>query len=674
MKLDSVTLEIMSNKVQSIADEMAFTLMRAGRTLYVKETADFSTALVDRAGKFFAYPEAIGVSGFVDLDCMPSIRAVGELEPGDIIITNHPYESEGLATHTPDLHIVAPYYHNSEIVCYGWSFLHSADVGGKVPCSISPSNHELYQEGLLIPPTKCRRGGKWDDGFLRMFRANCRTPEENVGDLQAMFAAQTVGQRRVGEIIEQHGLDTFLRTQEDLIEYTALKARAVLRQLPDGVYEFWDYLDDDLVTPVPLRIRLKMTVEDGAVHLDFTGTDPQVMSSFNIPTAGKRHAWLTLHLLKFIYTQDPTVPLNYGVFQSITATTPKGSIVNPEFPGAVGVRHATAIRLNDVVQGALARAVPRLIQASTGGIVIPVVLAERDGATGRQNVIVVEPMMGGMGGGRGHDGVDGRDSSISNLSNNPIETVEASAGAIIRHYGLRSDSAGPGEWRGGVGLELTFEILRDGVQVLGRGMERFRFRPWGLRGGHAGAPARTILNRGREGERDLGKIDVLDLQRGDRITILTPGGGGYGEPLRREPDAVRADVARGLVGVEAAERDYGVVVRDGRVDESATARIRGRNVRRENGRLFHFGPEREAWEAACDDETTTLLARTLYSVPLSVRSETRRRLFSEVLPKLVAADTSIVEAVGDAEASAVRFRAAVEALAKPDDARAGRKP
>lgn len=662
MKLDPVTLEILSNKFHSVADEMSFTLMRAGRTLYVKETADFSTALVDLTGKFFAYPDAIGVSGFLDLDCSPAINAVGKLEPGDVIFTNHPYASEGLSTHTPDLHIVVPYFHDGQIICYGWSFLHSADVGGKVPCSISPSNYELFQEGLVVPPVKCRRAGEWDETFLQIFRANCRTPEENVGDLQAMFAAHNVGQRRISEIIAQHGLDTFLQAQKDVIDYAALKAREVLRQIPDGVYEFWDYLDDDLVSPVPLRIRLKMTVDDGNVDLDFTGTDPQVLASFNIPTGGKRHAWLTLALLKFMYTADPTILLNHGVFRSMTATAPKGSIVNPEFPGAVGVRHATAIRVYDVVQGALAQAVPDRVPASTGGIVIPVVLAERDPATGRQEVIVVEPMIGGMGARKGQDGVDGRDSSISNLANNPIETVESSAGAIIRDYALRQDSGGPGKWRGGVGLELTFEIVNDGAQVLGRGMERFRFRPWGLAGGKAGTRAHTILNRGRPDERDLGKIDMLLPRAGDQVTILTPGGGGYGDPYERDAQAVLDDYRRGLVSAESARQDYGVVIRDDAIDEDGTARLRKANVARGDGGLYHFGPERDAWERVCDDETTTRLATTLYRVPLSVRAQKRQALFEDVLPDLGTVGSDIAAAVRDADTLAPRFRAAVDRL------------
>ena len=183
MRIDPVLLEILSNKVTSIAEEAGFTIQRTGRTLYVKETADFGTALVNLDGKFFAYPDAIGVSGFIDLDCGPTIRAVGALEPGDVILTNHPYISEGLATHLPDLQLVAPYYHDGKLVCYGWSFLHSSDVGGRVPGSISPSNSEVFQEGLLIPPVKLCVRGTLNPHVLAMLRANSRTPDENLGDL-----------------------------------------------------------------------------------------------------------------------------------------------------------------------------------------------------------------------------------------------------------------------------------------------------------------------------------------------------------------------------------------------------------------------------------------------------------------------------------------------------------
>src|SRR4051812_16483030 len=235
MRLDPITLEILNNKVSSVAEEAGFTVQRTGRTLYVKETADFATALATLDGRFFAYPNAIGVSGFIDLDCGPTIRAVKDLKPGDVIITNHPYQSEGLVTHIPDLHLVVPYFYDGQLVCFGWSFLHSSDMGGRVPGSISPSNSEIYQEGLLIPPIKLCIEGRMNEDLISLIRTNCRTPDDNIGDLQAMLAAHKVAERRVSELIEQHGLDTFMQAQDDLIRYAAIKAREVLRRLPDGL-------------------------------------------------------------------------------------------------------------------------------------------------------------------------------------------------------------------------------------------------------------------------------------------------------------------------------------------------------------------------------------------------------------------------------------------------------
>lgn len=632
MRTDPVLLEILSNKAVATAEEMGYALQRTGRTLYVKETADFGTALVKPDGKFFAYPAAIGVSGFIDLDCGPSIRAVKDLAPGDVIVTNHPYASEGLATHTPDVHLIQPYFHNGRIVCYGWSFIHITDVGGAVPSSISPRSREVYQEGLLIPPMKLQRAGELNPDFLTLFLANCRTPETNLGDIRAMLAALEVGRRRVMEMIEQHGLETFVAAQEDLVAYTAKRAREALRRLADGRYEFWDYLDDDLVTGLPLRVRVAVTIKDGEAWIDYTGTDPQVMAAYNIPTAGKRHPWLTLKLVHFICTFDRTIALNEGLFHPVHVSAPRGTIVHPEFPAATGVRHAAAIRVNETLSGALAKAAPDLVPACHGGVTIPVVLAEPTSATGQRNVIVVEPMIGGMGARKGHDGVDGRDSSISNLANNPLETVEADAAIEVIDYAVRPDSGGAGQWRGGTGLVLTFRVLVEGASVLGRGMERFRFQPYGIAGGRPGAGARTVLNLGRPDERELGKIDLLELKEGDIVTVMTPGAGGWGDPMKRAVDAVLTDVRRGFVSVEAAARDYGVVIADGRVDEAATRARRA--AARGEPEAFAFGPERAAWERVFDDARANALNAALSALPVSRRQQERRRIMLKVVPEL----------------------------------------
>ena len=242
MHLDPVLLEIMRAKVEAAAEEMSTTLQRTARTLYVKEAADFATALTDLSGRFFAYPPTAGVTIFIDNDCGPTIRAMPDLEEGDVIVTNDVYRSQGLSTHLPDIHMIRPYFWKGKLVCYGWCFIHSTDVGGKVPSSISPSNHEIFQEGLIIPPMKIVKKGVFNDGFERVFTANCRTPEANMGDIKAMLGSLHTGQERVNDIIGRHGLGVFMTCQEDLQAYSETKARAVISRVPDGDYEFWERL------------------------------------------------------------------------------------------------------------------------------------------------------------------------------------------------------------------------------------------------------------------------------------------------------------------------------------------------------------------------------------------------------------------------------------------------
>ena len=616
MFLDPVSLEILATKATAVAEEMGFALQRSGRTIYVKETEDFGTGLMNLAGKIFAYPQgSIGVINMVDGDAGATIAAVPGLEPGDIIFTNHPFASGGLATHLPDIHLVQPYFHDNEIVAYGWCFVHSADVGGRVPSSISPSNTDIYQEGLMIPPMKLMKRGVFSSEALSFIRANCRTAEENLGDLRAMVAALNVGRRRVDAMIAQHGVEAFRAATTDIISYSAAKARDAYRMIPDGTYSFVDYLDDDYNSALPVRIAARLTVSDGLLHFDFTGTDPQVASAYNLPSAGSRHSWLTVQLLYYALTRDPSIPVNSGIFEPVTLSIPQGTLLNPVFPAAVGVRHATGNRVNDLLNGLLAQAMPRFMRAASCGVLAPIVLAEPPDETGKRKVDVLQPLSGGIGAGYGFDGVDGRDSSVSGLSNNPTETVEVAAAVTILRYGLRADSGGAGKWRGGAGLELTFAPHRAGSQVLGRGMERFRFAPWGLLGGRCAETARIVKNYGRGDEQEIGKIDVVDMGEGETITILTPGGGGYGNPFERDPALVLADVERGVVSRERALSDYGVVIADGSIDEAATLEARARSQMAEGASLFDFGAEREIWEAAFTDDLCGRLTTYLFDLP-----------------------------------------------------------
>lgn len=642
MKLDAITLELLYQKLRACTEEMAVALASAARSTFVKDAADFGTALVNLDGKFFAYPETLGVSGFLDLDCGTTLAAIDDMQPGDVIITNHPYASGGLATHMPDLQLIKPYFHEGRVICYGWDFIHSSDIGGAVPSSISPGFTSIYQEGLQIPPMKIVEAGVLNRHFMTLYQANCRVPEVNLADINAMFAALTVGERRVAKIIERHGIDVFEAAQRDVVTWAKAKSREVQRRIPDGVHEFWDYLDDDFNTPVPVRIKCRMTVTDGHIHMDYTGTDPQVASAFNVPTGGHRHPWLTLKLMHLVGSLDTTIPLNFGLFENITVSVPKGTILNPVSPAAVGVRAATAVRVNDVIVGVLTRALPGLLPCPSGGTVVPVVVAERNAETGAQTLSVIQTLVGGTGGQPGMDGIDGRDSGLANLYNTPMERSEAEVGVVIEHFGLRPNSGGAGQWRGGMGLILRLKFLGEGTSVLGRGLERFVFRPYGAAGGQPGANCRVVLNIGRADEKRLGKIDELFVKRGDTLTIMTAGGGGYGHPFDRDPELVLRDVQSGLVDAEVARDTYCVVTNAERLDLEATRDCRARN--RQDAPAFDFGPERTAWERIFDDETATEFALRLQQLPATSRQATRQAIIAEVLPKL--ADVNIHGIVG----------------------------
>jgi N-methylhydantoinase B len=628
MKLDPVTLEILGNKLGAATEEMCVTLQRIGRTLYVKETADFCCALAGLDGSFFAYPRRIGVSGFVGLDCLPAIEAVGTLEPGDVILTNDPYRSHGLATHLPDLHVIQPYFHEGRIIAYGWAFVHCSDVGGRVPSSISPSNSEIFQEGLQVPPVKLVRAGVMNADVELLFRANSRTPDANMGDIRAMLAALRVGEQRIARIVARHGVDAVLAAEDDLVDYAERRARAVLAALPSGTWRFSDYLDSDVVSDLPVRLAVAVTLGDGGIHIDFTGTDPQLQAAMNIPSGGHVHPWLTLRAMALVATRDPSVPLNAGLQRPIRITAPVGTVVNPSRPAAVGVRHAACVRVNDLLNGALGQAAPEIMTAANSGMIVPVVVAEPDERGGRV-VQVVEPMTGGTGARFGQDGTDGRDPSISNLANNPVETVEAELGIEIERYALRAGSAGPGEWRGGCGLALTFRIGVDDTLVLARGMERALFRPWGMQGGGPGAPARLIVERADAPPQELGRVDMLNLARGDRVTLLTAGAGGYGDPFQRDPARVLDDVRRGLLSAEDARRDYGVAIGNGTIVEAETASLRASPPV-----VASHGPERAAWDSVFAPDLLDALAARLADLPVSRRQAMRAALYAETLALL----------------------------------------
>ncbi|HET9016496.1 MAG TPA: hydantoinase B/oxoprolinase family protein [Thermomicrobiaceae bacterium] len=644
---DRVLLEVLRNRFQAIADEMGYVVLRTGHTVFVKETGDFGVALVSRQGEVFATPYRVGVHLMVGKPMRDAIRYVeehlGGWHEGDVFLSNDPVTTGGMATHLPDVYIWQPVFHEGEVLCFAWSFIHFSDVGGRVPGSIAPSNSETFQEGIIFPPVHLVSKGELNQEVRAIFLANCRIPALNWGDIKAQLAGLATAERRVHDLVGRYGVDAVRRGIADVLDYSEAQARRVIASIPDGTYRFTDYLETDHVLPGRLqRIQLALTVDGGDLTLDFTGSDPQVQAAFNVATNGQHGHWMiAFGLVSVLRTLEPDMVLNSGAVRPMRYVLPRGSILNPEPGAAYGVRAALMFRVFDLVIATLGQALPDRINAagsSQGSILL---VSVPDPATGATRVSVVQPLAGGSGGRPMKDGLDGVDVCMGYLRNVPTESVEQEMPVLIPRYSLREDSGGPGYYRGGVGVVLELKVFPPNGVVTARGMERYRFRPWGRLGGRAGTLGYTTLNPGTDGEADIGKIDVLHLEPGDVLRIGTQGGGGYGDPLARPAERVLADVLDGLVGVASARDGYGVVLADGRIDEAATERLRAElRVARGDGPLpaFDLGPEREAYERVWTPEIQDAINAVTAGYRTRLRQFLRGRLFERLDARLAAGE------------------------------------
>lgn len=630
MRTDPITLEVLIQRFRSIAEEMGYALQRTGHTVFVNETADLGVALVTPAGEIFGYPRSIGITMFANLDFSELLETAGPLDDGDVVVCNDPYSTGGLSSHLPDISVIAPVWVEGRLVCYVYAYVHSTDVGGKVPGSLSPSSYDIFQEGVRIPPTRLYRRGAERADIMALILANCRAPKDNRGDIRAMITALRIGERRVKESVARVGADTFVAAMEDALDYSEERARRAIATIPSGTYRFSDYLDDDVATRIPIKFQLALTVRGEEMVIDFTGSDPQVRSAFNIYSKGKPHPWLVYKAMFVLLTLQPDIPVNAGMMRPVSVIAPAGSVVNCVAPAAVGLRTTAGVRVQDALCGALAQALPDVMPAAGAGYIAPVVFAEPDAVSGGMRVNVLEPMVGGTGASSAGDGLNARDVvDIANLRNSPLEIVEQAASVLVTSYGLRPDSGGPGLNRGGLGAVLEFEVRAPTALVTARGQERHRFLPWGLLGGGCPAGARVLLRRARENAfSDLWKIDALEVSAGDTLQILTPGGGGYGRAFERAPDRVLQDVLDGFVTSKGAQRDYGVVLVGDDIDCEATARLRAEQ--QVLVRPFTFGAEREAYEAGWTQPVWDRFSALLFDLPPMLRSDARRRLWEDL--------------------------------------------
>ncbi|UPJ47887.1 hydantoinase B/oxoprolinase family protein [Bradyrhizobium sp. 200] len=627
MNFDKSELQILANYCIAAAESMAFTLARTAHSTFVKETEDFSCTIMTPDGQTFASPRTLGATWYSGLDYGPLLKLIDSYEPGDVCFTNDAY-SGYVATHTPDIVMWKPVFHEGELICFVGGHIHNTDMGGAVPASLSRTLTEIHQEGIRFPPMKIVRGGAVDESLLSLMETNVRVPEQNRGDLKAQLASLATGERKMIEIAERFGRVRFRVGIEALLAYSEQQARAIVRTIPDGEYFFADYADEDAaIDGKPMRIALTLRVRDGELVLDFTGSDPQLSSSLNVPTGGReRHVLPLVGLNYVLYSLNPDLLLNAGMLRVARCILPEGSVLNPQPPAAVGMRSLTCMVLQVVVLGAFSRATPQRLPAcpSSGMSILNVKTMDRDGRTVMASI---GPIGGGAGGAPNADGSDGSGANSAFLRNTPVEINEAEVPIRVRRYGLVPNSGGAGKYRGGLGTVMEFQIFSPNTLVTARNRDRSHFSAWGVLGGMAGRTSTFTRNPGSPCEENLGNIDLVNCRPGDIIRCEGGGGGGYGDPYERAPAKVLEDVRRGYVRLADARELYGVAIRDGLVDEAETSRIRDTRSRHATPEHFSYGAVRVAHETKWTEARYVVLTRRLAELPVSWRFFLKHQVF-----------------------------------------------
>jgi N-methylhydantoinase B len=644
--MDPVRTEVMRNRFLAIAEEASNVAYRTAYTTFVKQTQDYQVALASVEGEFFAYPVRSGVTSSVCQNVRGLVDEIGleRLVPGDIIITNDPFSGGALCTHTMDIHLLRPVFRDERVIAFAWAFIHASDIGGSVAGSIAPTSYEVFQEGVRMRPNLLYRGGILNEQLWHFFADNSRIPDLIWGDLQAMMSGLALLDRRTQELCDRFGTAGFEESIADVIALSEVKARQAIARLTPGTYEFSDYLET-YGSDGHIFMHARMTVEGETLAMDFSGSDPQVRQAINFTTSERAHPFLCMPIVNFIQTVEPTVPMTAGIIRPIRTYAPRGTFMNATFPAAMGNRWVAVMRVYDAILGCLNQAIPGGLAAAGAGQAGIISVASVDERTGRSHVSVVEPFIGGSGGRCKADGIDGIDQPVAFLRSAPVEVVETETALLVRCFRFESGSAAPGLHRGGYGMRIELENRGLASIVTVRGLDRFRFQPWGVAGGACGRSAETVLNPDTAAARDIGKIDVLELQRGDVLRMITPSGGGFGDPFLRDAALVLDEVTDGLLTDAQALAQYGVVVAAGAVDPAATAALRSRP--RDPAPAFSLGPVRLALEAKWPNVASAALATAALRAPHGIRTHALAAIRADVAMH----DSEVTAAAVDAAAS-----------------------
>jgi N-methylhydantoinase B len=552
--LDPITVEVVRNKLDGIANEMESTLLRSSFSPIVKEGLDASASLFTVHGETLAQAIAVPIHLATLIPIVSKLIEVfppPTMKEGDIFILNDPYLG---GTHLPDIALLMPVLHQGNLIAFSAAMTHHQDVGGMTPGSVPTNATEIFQEGVRIPPLKFRENGVFNETLIAMLRQNIRIPDTFMGDLNAQVAACTVGARRLVELGDSYGGEYLMAVFEEILNRSERMTREALRAIPEGTYRYADHMDNDgIELDRRIRIAVAVTIEDGTVTCDFEGTSRQLRGPFNcVPSGSQAAAYFVVRAVT-----DPSIPTNGGCFRPVSLRLPRGSLVNPIEPAPVNSRTATIKRITSSLLGALKEVLPEKIPADSGNELLTLMFGGRH-ANGN-NYVVGELTAGGSGASIRGDGVDSVETDASNCMNMPAEAMEMECPLRIHRVALRSDSGGAGQYRGGLGCIREYEVLDEEITLTHRG-ERHFCPARGARGGQEGALAVSVIHRTNGDEEIIpSKLETV-LFKGDRLVVETAGGGGYGDPSKRDREVVERDVHDGKVSKELASRIYGVSV------------------------------------------------------------------------------------------------------------------
>jgi N-methylhydantoinase B len=548
--LDPVTFEVLRHALLAIVEEMGATLRRAAYSTNIKTRGDFSCALFDRHCRVvvqaFAQPSHLGSLTHIVPHAVAKYGS-DKLRSGDGLLTNDAYTG---GVHLNDITLISPVFAEGELFGFFANIAHHVDVGGRVPGSIGISK-DIYEEGLIIPPVRFVKDGVIDENVFALIRGNLKNVHEVAGDFRAQTAANRLGVRRLEELLSRYGRDELERYLLGLMDYTERRVRAAFSGFPHGRYEAESWMDDDGVTDEPVPMRLAVEIGPAGVEVDLTGCPGPRPTSLNATLAQTYAA--VVYVLKCLI--DPDIAVNDGMYRQVRLRTRENSIVHAAHPTAVAAGWEIAMHLCDLMFRALAQAMPERVMACTKGIVCAVAFGGMNPRTGHY-FTYLETIAGGYGATQRTDGMDGVQAHFQNTENAPVEEVEFQYPFRVVRYELIQDSEGAGRHRGGLGIRRDFQFPGLGP-VFSILSDRAKAAPWGLFGGDDARPARYVINPDGEARQLPSKVTVT-LRPDDIVSVQTPGGGGYGDPRRREPKRIEDDIAQGRIGKVRARDVYGL--------------------------------------------------------------------------------------------------------------------